>query len=193
MLRSADAEAQDIAEGFLVSEEEAEPGEWAAWGRRPLIKRPAEIVTELSWLLGLTGPIVLAGDQIDTVIAQNTEADPADPAAIPGAAGGRGGGRAADRARHLLAEEIGDGLMELREKPRRTLIVVSCLVRTWELIQNRAVDSVADRFHADRRLERIPSPETARELVSARFAPRFARAEFTPPHPTWPVHPDALA
>jgi hypothetical protein len=190
MLRSANADAQDIAEGFLISQDEAEPDEWSAWGRRPQSKSPAEIVTELSWLLGLTGPIVLAVDQVDTLIAQNTErADPSNPA--PATVGAQE--RAADRERGLLAEEIGDGLMELREKTRRTLIVVSCLVRTWELIQQRAVDSVADRFHADRRLERIPSPETALELVSARFAPRFASVEFTPPYPTWPVHPDALA
>jgi hypothetical protein len=189
LLNAADTDVQDIGEGFLTSQEEAEAGEWAAWGLRPPVKPPAEIVTELSCLLGLTGPSVLAIDQIDTLIAQHTNsADLLGPTSAVVASEDR----VAAMKRDLLAAETGDGLMELREKTRRTLIVVSCLLTTWELIKHQAVDTVVDRFRADRRLERIPSAEAGSELVRIRFAPRFAEAGFIPPYPTWPVHPDAL-
>jgi hypothetical protein len=173
---ATDPTAQDIGEGFLTSQEEAEPGEWAAWRLRPPIRPPQQITAELSRLLALTGPSLLAVDQIDTLIAQSVENDdlPTDV-------------QVAISERDLLAEQIGGGLMELREKTRRTLTVVTCLVRTWELIKQQAVDSVTDRFRADRRLERIPSADAGLRLVEARFRPRFASVKFRPPYPTWPV------
>jgi Helicase HerA, central domain len=192
LLNADDPATQDTGEGFLTSQEEAEPGEWAAWGLRPPIRPPQQITTELSWLLATTGPSLLAIDQIDTLIAQSARPD--DLPSPHGTATGEQitAGRTAISDRDVLAEEVGGGLMELREKTRRTLIVVTCLVRTWELIQQQAVDTVTDRFRADRRLERIPSAEVGLALVEARFRPRFASVRFTPPYPTWPVLPEAL-
>lgn len=193
LLNADDPATQDIGEGFLTSQEEAEPGEWAAWGLRPPIRPPQQITTELSWLLAVTGPSLLAIDQIDTLIAQSARPDDLPgPSGIATTGEQAAAGRTAISERDVLAEEVGGGLMELREKTRRTLMVVTCLVRTWELIQQQAVDTVADRFRADRRLERIPSAEVGLALVEARFRPRFASVKFTPPYPTWPVLPEAL-
>ena len=67
---------------------------------------PQQIVQDISRLLALTGPTVIAVDQIDTLIAQSVQ-----PRCSTRTPGGRtpGAGRGAD--------QIADGLMALRESP----------------------------------------------------------------------------
>src|SRR5690606_27973710 len=67
---SADFTAQDIGEAYLTSGIEETPGEWASWGIRQVNKSPQEIVRDISRLLALTGPSVIAVDQIDMLVAQ---------------------------------------------------------------------------------------------------------------------------
>ena len=68
---SEDIAHRDIAENYFTSGEEGEPGERGAWGMRRAPRSAQQIVQELSWLLALTGPSVIAVDQIDTLIAQS--------------------------------------------------------------------------------------------------------------------------
>ena len=51
--------------------------------------------------------------------------------------------------------QIADGLMRLREVTRRTVTVLACLPDTWDLIKDRAADSVPDRFRESLILGRI--------------------------------------
>jgi hypothetical protein len=182
LLASDGADAQDIGNDFLGANDEVEPNDRAAWGIRRTRRTAQEVVRDISRLLALTGPTVIAVDQIDLLIAQaakTAEAEPGDPAA--------------HWRESLLLEQVAHGLMALRENTRRTLSVVSCLPTTWELIKAQATDTVQDRFRVDIRLKEIPSEEIGRELVARRFSARFDEAEFTPPHATWPVHPSAFA
>lgn len=169
---------QDIGESFLYAMPEGEEGERARWGIRPIRKTPQEIVREVSHLLALTGPTVIAVDQIDPLIAQSwTSTDAATD-----------GGH----SDVLLLERIAGGLMSLRENTRRTLTVVSCIPQTWTLIEREAVDTVRDRFRTAVQLKTIPDPETARELVAKRFGVQYGAAGVEPPYPTWPVRPEAF-
>ncbi|RBQ17113.1 hypothetical protein DP939_26895 [Spongiactinospora rosea] len=165
----------DVAYDHLRSAEEAEDGDRRAWGMSRLVKPPHDIAIELSAILALTGPSVIAVDQIDAILrhsrSQDTGTEP-------------GGG---------TVDEMASGLMGLRHATRRTLCLVACLPTSWNRIKNHAVRTVRDRFRSSLILESIPSPEIARELVERRFEVAFANAGYTPPHPVWPIGPGAFA
>ncbi|MGW0071027.1 ATP-binding protein [Streptosporangium sandarakinum] len=173
-----DHRAQDVGEGFLQALPEEEPGGRAAWGIRQLPKTPQEIVRDLSRLLALTGPSVIAVDQIDVLVAQS--AISSDSTAVH------------DWRDLIVADQVAGGLMALREVTRRTLTVVSCLPHTWMLIEKYATDTARDRFRPMPDLKPLPDAGTAHALVEKRFAARFAQLGFTPPYPTWPVRPAAF-
>ncbi len=184
MMAAWDDHVQDMGEGYLTSKlDGAEAEEWQRWNL-PTQPVPAQEVTEeISTLLAMTGPTVIGVDQIDLVFSQarrsvvsHTMADHDDePPEVT-----------------QLAEDIGQALMDLRESLLRTVFAVSCLHTSWELIGKRTFGSIKDRFRQEERLERIPSRTVGMELVAARFAPRFASADFTPPFPTWPIAPAAF-
>ena len=183
VLYAADDVAQrDLAENYFSSEPEAEPGERAQWRMRRRPRTAQEIVRELSKLLALTGPTVVAVDQIDTLISQSSVAShegeqPSDTE---------------DLAQSLVLEQIAHGLMALREHTRRTLTIVACIPPSWMLIKTRATDTVRDRFREPDELLTIRDPAIARSLVEKRFAHRFRQVRFSPPYPSWPIRPEAF-
>jgi len=178
LLASGGLATQDIGTSYLSSIPEEEPGERAPWGIRRGEKSPQEIVKDISRLIALTGPSVIAVDQIDMLIAQSSIA----------------GVNHSDQDWHLalVVEQVAGGLMSLREVTRRTLTVVSCLPATWILIERLATDTVQDRFRKTVQLMTIPDAKVGRELVERRFAPPFRGAGFALPYPTWPVRPSAF-
>ncbi|MEV0459877.1 ATP-binding protein [Catellatospora methionotrophica] len=178
---AGDPAAQDVGYTYLQSMQEMEPGERQQWGIHPVQKPPQLVMQEMSQLLALTGPAVVAIDQIDTLVAQlwNT------------AAGKETGQESAEQTQ--LINQIADGLMALRQSTRRTLTVLACLPSTWTLIRTRATKSVADRFREPVTLKGIASADIARDIVAKRFAVRFAEHGFVPPYPTWPVREAAFA
>lgn len=174
---STDLNVQAIGDSFLGSQPEGEPGERAKWGIRQGQKSPQEIVRDLSRLLALTGPSIIAVDQIDSLIAKATLTD--DQGKI-------------DWREALEIEQVAHGLMALREMTRRTLTVLSCIPATWVLIEKYATDTVQDRFRKPVHLKTIPDADTGRALVEKRLGEQFRAAGFRPPYPTWPVKPSAL-
>lgn len=175
---SASSAAQDVGYGFLCSLDEEQPGDRAAWGMRRGKRSAQEIVRDISRLLALTGPTVIAVDQIDVLISQSV---------ITTAAKDR-----ANWQTSLLLEQIAGGLMSLRQFTRRTLSVVACLPKTWSDIKEQVTDTVQDRFREAVYLKEIPTAEIGESLLVRRFAARFAEVGFDPPYPTWPVRPEAL-
>jgi hypothetical protein len=176
---SEDLHAQDIGYEYLCSNDEVEPGERAGWGMRRGKRSAQEIVRDISRLLALTGPAVIAVDQIDLLIAQSAKTTEVVDIQK-------------DWRMALLLEQIAGGLMSLRETTRRTLSVVACLPFTWELIKTQATDTVQDRFREASQLREIPTPELGRELIEKRFVARFQEVGFAAPYPTWPVQPSAF-
>lgn len=179
LYRAQDPEAQDLAEPFLMAREDGATADWAHWGLRRLGKSSREIASEISRLLSLTGPTLLAVDQIDALVAK-MDASYDDRGEI-----------AVEQAR--LLEDVGDGLMSLRQVMPRTLIIVACMTRSWELLKRKSTEAAADRFRPELRLGQIPSAEVGCALVKVWFSPQFKNVGFEPPYPTWPVRPEAFA
>ncbi|MFV2008435.1 MULTISPECIES: ATP-binding protein [unclassified Micromonospora] len=173
--------AQDVGHDFLCSNDEEEVGARTDWGMRRHRRAPQEVVRDTSRLLAMVGPTVVAVDQIDLLVAQSVKSTSLET---------RG---EVDWQASLLLEQVATGLMSLRETMRRSLSIVSCLPHTWQNIKEQATDTVQDRFREAVRLKKIPSPEIGRELVEKRFGLVFDELGFTPPYPTWPIHPSAFA
>ncbi|WP_229072257.1 ATP-binding protein [Actinoplanes sp. DH11] len=180
---SDDVAHRDLAENYFVSGEESVPGERNVWGMRRAPRHPQLIVQDLSWLLALTGPSVIAIDQIDTLIAQS--AAQADPALAPA--------MATDPVQALMLAQLAEGLMSLRQFTRRTLTVVACLPTSWTIIRNAAADTVGDRFRLAPQLTPIHDDDLGRAIIEKRFTLRYAEVGFQPPYPSWPVRPEAFA
>ena len=70
---------------------------------------------------------------------------------------------------------------------------MSCLNDSWTLIREQAVASAHHRFPTLVQLRDIPSAEVGEALVAAYLRAAFARAEFAPEYPTWPVRSTAFA
>ncbi|MFG2059833.1 helicase HerA domain-containing protein [Micromonospora sp. NPDC048871] len=174
------SDLEDIGYDFLSSSDEEEPGTRTAWGLRRNRRAPQEVVRDTSRLLAMVAPTVIAVDQIDLMVAQSVKATNQEV---------RG---EIDWQTSLLLEQVASGLMALRETTKRSLSVVSCLPQTWRDLKEQATDTVQDRFREAAPLKEIPSVEVGRELVAKRFAVLFDEVGFTPPHPTWPVHPAAF-
>ncbi|MDT8915067.1 ATP-binding protein [Amycolatopsis sp. PS_44_ISF1] len=182
VLLAADASRLNtVGEDRLHSAEEIDPEDRRTWGFRATAPSPREVVGDVSKLLALTGPCVIAVDQIDTFVAQSRKqtgqltAEPDD-----------------DESESRI-EDVADGLMLLHEETRRTLTVVACLPKTWELIRTKAVASVRDRFTVSPTLSRIPDDRVGQELVESWLRRTYERISFSPPHPAWPVASSAFA
>jgi hypothetical protein len=108
-----------------------------------------QLVRGISWLMGLGGPIMIALDQIDSIVAasnllaeKHTEIDD----------------ETESRARGII-HLFGDGLMGLQTTAVRSMTVLACLGETWTVLREKVLKSVSDRFSspiflAARRLER---------------------------------------
>ncbi|MGW6931353.1 ATP-binding protein [Lentzea sp. NPDC054927] len=151
-------------------------GERGTWGLSARSKSAQQLVRDISRVLAMTGPCVIAIDQLDTVVNKTQELieDEISPEA----------------AREIAL--ISDGLMQLREITRRTLTIVACLPTTWTKLRKVASDTVGDRFTTTPILGAIMDPAIARTLVEKWLGVIYHSHGITPPHPTWPVSPEAF-
>ncbi|VVJ18885.1 Uncharacterised protein [Amycolatopsis camponoti] len=177
LIASRDRGAKYIGEDFLDGDEQLTPEarQWNIYSR----PKPARVlVQEITRLLALTGPVVIAVDQLDTLIARSAQRTQEI-------------GDSAEE--NLLVAQIADGLMGLREVTHKTLTVLTCLPSTWNQIRDKAAGTVPDRFRESMTLGRILDAEVGRALVAKRLGVAYEAMGFTPPHPTWPVAPVAFA
>ncbi|MFJ8964708.1 ATP-binding protein [Lentzea sp. NPDC102401] len=151
-------------------------GEYRRWGLVTKAKAARYVVRDISRVLAMTGPCVIAIDQLDTVInkAQDLIEDDLSP----------------EEASELAL--ISDGLMQLREITRRTLTIVACLPTTWIKLRQAASDTVGDRFTLTPILGSVTDPSIARTLVEKWLAVIYQSQGITPPHSTWPVAAEAF-
>lgn len=184
-LASNSVTTREVGTAYLSSESESVVGERAEWGLRADPKKPHETVSELFKLIALTGPSVIALDQIDTLIKQSERGT--DSATSEAASDSMG------LPRQRLFEDVGSGLMELREATRRSLVLVACMDSIWQGIRDYAPGSVEQRFRRAEQLDTIPTAAIGQTLIEKRFALKFDKVGFTPPYPSWPVRPEAFA
>ncbi|WP_336082604.1 ATP-binding protein [Nocardia sp. SSK8] len=169
VLYQAKGALREIGHSYLVLADGMEEAERVAWGFRERHCVPQLIFQHLSRLFALTGPVVLAIDQIDSVIAQSDQID-----------------------EDSLANRLADGLMSMREETTRTIIVAACIPKSWELLKTRAVNSAADRFTVLELSTKLPGAEVAAAIVEGHLGGLYGEIGFTPPYPTWPVLPVAF-
>lgn len=160
---------REVGRGYLVLPDGVEDDAAAEWGIREHFRPPQLLFSDLSRLFALTGPVVLAVDQIDSVIAESGQAD-----------------------KDLLANRLADGLMRMREETIRTIVVVACIPKSWELVATRAVNSATDRFTVLDLATRMPDAAIATAIVERHLGSLYGEIGFTPRYPTWPVLPKAF-
>jgi hypothetical protein len=177
MYASEDTTTNYIGEYYLGGFEESKSGERRKWGIRPEPKSALVQVHDITRLLALTGPIVIAVDQLDTLIARS---------AMQTQAVARSGDG------DLLVAQIADGLMRLREVTRRTMTLLACLPTTWTQIKTKAADTVPDRFRESLTVGRVTDARVGYALVEKRLDVAYQSMGFVPPYPTWPVAPSAF-
>ncbi|MGC7102505.1 ATP-binding protein [Amycolatopsis lurida] len=148
------------------------------WGMQHRAKSSQVLVRDISRILAMTGPCVIGVDQLDTLVhhrgqeaidSQVTSTEPAKDIAL-----------------------ISQGLMHLRQVTQRTLTIVACLPNTWMQLNKIATDTVADRFTTTPILGSITDGKLARELVEKWLGVIYQSNGISPPHPTWPVAPEAF-
>lgn len=160
---------QNIGDSFLSLDEGLEESARAEWGFRRRNRSPQLVFNDLSRIFALTGPVVLAIDQVDGVLSESAERD-----------------------EDLLASRVADGLMRMREETVRTIVVIACIAESWERIASRGVNSAADRFKVLELSTRMPSSSMAMAIVEQHLGSVYGEIGFMPPHPTWPVLPSAF-
>lgn len=159
-------------QGLVIDDEEL-----GVYGFRQKNQSPSRIVRGLSWLLSLTGPAVLALDQLDAIVAEHELS--------------RGDGNAEtateqQRRSSAIIQGIASGLLELRDLTRRSLCVVSSLEATWDILDRQATVSMADRFDSKLLLKPGTGPAVYKELVLRRLGAAYQEHGFTPPYPSFP-------
>ncbi|KAF0849000.1 ATP-binding protein [Nocardia caishijiensis] len=154
-----------VGDSFLVLRQPIDPETAAEWGFRPGRRNAQLIFNDLISLFAAAGPVVIAIDQIDDVMA-------------------KGG---ADRTAHLA-----DSLMKLREETIRTIVVVACIPTTWEYLRTHGVASVEDRFKNLQLATRMPGSAVAAAVVAGHLRVLYDEVDFVPPTPTWPIGQQAF-
>lgn len=164
---SGDRGAYQVADHYLSGADELKRGERSKWDLPSGPRSALALVRDITRLLALTGPIVVAVDQLDTLVALQTKQAGAED---------------------LMTAQIADGLMRLREVTRRTVTVLACLPETWEMLKAKAADTVPDRFRESTlTLGRILDGEVGRALVEKRLGVPYRAMRFVPEYPTWPI------
>jgi hypothetical protein len=177
LLGATDLAAHDVGDAYLQSSEEVGTNDRDRWRLRTSPASAQECVRDISRLIALAGPAVLALDQIDTLLAQSL-------AHTDDTGHDSGDG---------VLEQVAHGLMSLRQTMRRTVAVVACLPAVWEGIRDRATATVADRFRVSAPLQPLPTPDIGRAILERRFVASYAATGFHPPYPSWPILPAAFA
>lgn len=142
---------------------------------------PIKVIEGLSWIMSLVAPTLIAVDQIDAIVSASSAF-----------ARARVSNANQEQLEALsIVEALAEGLMDLHEKKRRAVTVVSCLEATWKVLGISTV-SVTDRYLDATALRAMNSLETAQQLVAARLGAAYEACGFTPPYPTWPFNVSAF-
>jgi hypothetical protein len=77
--------------------------------------------------------------------------------------------------------------MDLHEKKRRAVTVISCLEARWKVLQEKATAAVTDRYKSPAILRALPTRDIAAGMVAARLGQTYEAC-----NPTWPFTRAAL-
>ena len=175
LLRSQDLAVVGLAHAWLQGYD-ADPAERAALGFKTPPPAPVELVRGMCWIMALSGPTLIAVDQIDGVIET-----------------GRLAAEDGIDAEAGLAEVLAAGLLEVHIVCDRSMTVMTCLQESWERLEVRGLKPMRERFAEATGLVGMNERAAAAALVAGRLEPAYAEAGYVPPFPTWPFSERALA
>nr|WP_042669361.1 DUF87 domain-containing protein [Methylobacterium sp. B34] len=175
LLRSQDLSVVGLAHAWLQGYD-ADPAERSALGFKTPPPAPIELVRGMCWIMALSGPTLIAVDQIDGVIETSRLAA---EDGIDAEAG--------------LAEVLAAGLLEVNIVCDRSMTVVACLQESWAQLGTRGLRPMLDRFAQATALVGMNDRAAAAAVVAGRLEPAYADASFVPPFPTWPFSARAIA
>ncbi|MCJ2095779.1 ATP-binding protein [Methylobacterium sp. J-072] len=175
LLRSQDFGVVGLAHAWLQGYE-ADPVERAALGFKTPPPAPVELVRGMSWIMALSGPTLIAVDQIDGIIESSRLAAEDGLDAEAG-----------------LAEVLAAGLLEVNIVCDRSMTVVTCLEESWARLTARSLTPMLGRFGEPTVLLGMNEQAAAAALVAGRLAPAYAETGFEAPSPTWPFSARAIA
>ncbi|WP_410870983.1 ATP-binding protein [Nocardia sp. A7] len=154
---------RDVGDSYLILRDPLDSEVAKEWGFRNGNHNAQLIFQDLIRLFGAAGPVVIALDQIDAVMADSAN---------------RGGAKAANLA---------DSLMKLREETVRTIIIAACIPTTWDYLKTQGLASSTDRFTERFLATALPGAPVAAAVVAGHLAVQYDEVDFTPPYPTWPI------
>jgi Helicase HerA, central domain len=175
LLRSQDFGVAGLAHAWLQGYD-ADPTERAALGFKTPPPAPVELVRGMCWIMALSGPTLVAVDQIDGIIESSRLAVQDGLDAEAG-----------------LAEVLAAGLLEVNIVCDRSMTVVTCLEESWQRLSARSLKSMLERFAEPTGLLGMNERTAATALVASRLAPAYAEAGFEAEFPTWPFSEGAIA
>ena len=143
-------------------------------------EQPKNIVEALSWFMSLSGPTVLAFDQLDPIIAQLHYRNQGDQSSEEQAT-----------AKAIIVE-IGGGLSSLRDLTSKTLTIVCCVESTVDTLKDTILKTFIDRFEERWRLVVQKNQTAARSLVQRRLEIAFKKDGVIPKYPTYPFKEEAF-
>ena len=175
LLRSQNLTVVALAHAWLQGYD-ADPAERANLGFTTPPPAPVELVRGMGWIMALSGPTLVAVDQIDGLIESSRLAA---EDGIDAEAG--------------LSQVLAAGLLEVHLICDRSMTVVTCLEESWERLDARALKPMLGRFTEAQTLRSVTERAAAAALVTSRLRPAYEEAGFTPAYATWPFSSDALA
>ncbi len=174
-LEADDLELSERAYSFLQGIEQIDPESQKIFLSGP--NSAKSVAVDLAWFLSLCGPTVLAFDQLDPFVVQNSLSGLVEtPTAKQ------------QEALQVLFGVV-TGIFAVRQEFDRTLIVLVCLESSWRVLQERAVGSFQHRFEQIEYLQLIHDDCTPLDLIVSRLDDGYHRFGFAPPYPTWPFAP----
>ena len=143
---------------------------------------PAENVRGLLWIMSLSGPTMIAFDQVDAIVgaanvSRDTAADETD---------------AEWRKARSLIDRLALGLIDLHDVKRRAMVVVSCLEPTWKILSETAIEPFRDRFTVLATLSPVGEAKIVEQLIAERVGRASAAVGYALPYATWPFRRDAI-
>jgi len=137
---------------------------------------PTQIVRGLSWLMSLTGPTIVAVDQIDAIVSASSLQAGMSPSETDDT----------QKKAQSIIQLLAGGLMDLKDVAARSMTVLTSLEVTWEALLKWAPASALGRFEKPQLLEPPSSSAQVEGLITGRLTPAYAERGFVPPYATWP-------
>jgi hypothetical protein len=172
LLRSHDLATVGIAHAWLQGYD-AEEAIRKSLGFLTPPPSPVQIVHGLMWIMALAGPTIIAVDQIDGVL--NAGGSGSDFDDTPN-----------------FTRLLTSGLLDLARVTNRGMLVVTCLLSSWEIIKSHGPTPLHQSFSTAIPLRPMQSDSVIRRLIAGRLAPAYTKAGIIPRSPTWPYTDAAI-